>query len=195
MASVIRTALILALAALGAPAAAHDAKGNFAVDGVGNRTCKQFTQALSGNQKLAVAFAGWTDGFMSATNALSPDTFDLTPWETVEVILAKMKTYCTANPEEIYVKALAKLIATLRPARLTEQSEIVRVAVGNKGIFVYRSVLERIRAQLLERGYKVSKTEGVYEGDFINALRSFQQDNDIPVTGLPDQPTMIKMFP
>ena len=185
---------IVLLSLVAAQAAADDAAGRFAVDGVGNRTCQQFTEALSGDRTLAVAFAGWTDGFISAANALGQETFDLTPWQTVEVILAKMKTYCTANPDDIYVDAVGKLVSTLQPTRLTEASEIVQVAWQGKAVFVYRSVLERVRDRLRELGYDVAAEPGVYEGDFVQALLDFQRDTDLPATGLPDQPTLVGLL-
>lgn len=174
---------------------ARDENGQFAVDGVGNRSCAQFLEALEAPEPrtLAIAFAGWADGFISATNALSPNTFDLTPWQSVEVIIAQMKTYCTANPDEIFVNGFGKLVASLNPARLTEQSEIVQVTWQGKAVFVYRSVLEWVRARLLEEGFSPSPDAGIYGGSFVTAIVEYQKANNLPVTGLPDMPTMIAL--
>lgn len=173
-----------------------DVNGQFAVDGVGARSCKDFTDALANKEdpKLAAAFASWTNGFMSASNAFGNETFDLTPWQTVEVVLAKMRTYCNQYPDEAYVQALGTLISVLRAQRLAEQNEIVRFAWQEKAVFIYRDVLKQIRDKLEKLGYPIDAEEGAYEDEFVQALLKYQGDSGLPKTGLPDQPTLVRML-
>jgi peptidoglycan hydrolase-like protein with peptidoglycan-binding domain len=48
-----------------------------------------------------------------------------------------------------------------------------------------RKVEEALRA----KGYQVGKIDGVADDDVRKAIRSFQQDNGIPITGMVDQRT------
>jgi hypothetical protein len=184
--------MLLACAAVAAQAA--DEEGRFAADGVGNRTCQQFLDAIEDDERLTVAFASWTEGFMTATNALNDDTFDLTPWQTVEVIMLKMQVFCRNNPDTVYMLGLGQLISTLVPDRLTDSDEIVRVEADGRATFIYRGVLEAVRGKLEERGLTVPKEPGVFDELFVAALRELQGELGIPESGLPDQRTMIALF-
>jgi len=189
--------LPVALLALLVPGAlpAADTSGEFAVDGVGSRPCSDFTEAQATNPDLVIAFAGWTTGFITGVNVFRQQTFDLTPFQPTELLLGKMAKYCAANPDEAYVNALGKLVASLMPGRLQTGSELVRAGVGDKAVFVYRSVLEDVHARLVTDGFALSLDQAEFDTAFAEALVRYQAAKGLPQTGLPDLATMNSLYP
>lgn len=186
-------ALLLTLAA---PVAAADKDGRFAVDGIGARACSDYTKAVDDkNRDLLIAFASWTSGFVSAANVYGTETFDLTPWQTPELIQAKLDKFCRAFSQEPYVQALGKLISTLQPQRMTASEGGIPARVGGQSILVYPEVLRRIRAEMGKEGIKVTTPEDAFDDAFADGLRAYQKAKGIPPSGLPDLPTMNMMFP
>ena len=61
-------------------------------------------------------------------------------------------------------------------------------------MFIYRTVLEDIRARLQAGGSVISEPEGEFGPTFGAALLRYQRENDLPETGLPDTPTLLKLM-
>ncbi|MDZ7752731.1 MAG: peptidoglycan-binding protein [Gammaproteobacteria bacterium] len=174
---------------------AADPEGRFAVDGVGSRQCEDFIKAVkSEDAVLLQAFGSWTNGFFTGANVYEEDTFDVTPWQTSELLLAKLVKYCEANPKKRYVNAVGRLLTALKPERLSRSSELVSPRVEQRAVFVYRETLERVREALVEAGYDVPETVAEFGPEFADALVAFQRDRKLPLTGLPDQPTLNALF-
>jgi hypothetical protein len=186
----------LALCGLAAmPLAAADDTGSFAVDGVGARLCKDFTAAVAADDKsLAIAFVGWTDGFHSATNALSPETFDLTTWQTADVMIAKMRSFCTANPDEAYVNGLGQLVQVLRPDRIAAKEDIASAEWDGRTVILYQSGLQKVRDRVTDLGHDLPTPAGGFDASFATALIEVQKAAGLAETGLPDQETLIHLF-
>ena len=184
-------AAVLALALGGHMAQAADDQGNYAIDGVGSRSCADLAKAYAErDDKLLMAFASWTDGFITSYNVHAAQTFDITPWQTVELTLAKMNVFCTANPKTPYIEGLAKLIAVLRADRLNTSDELVLVRNGKQGTYLYRGMLTKIRAALQAAGVAVQSPDGSFDDSFAAALKSYQEKIGLPTSGLPDQKTL-----
>lgn len=50
-----------------------------------------------------------------------------------------------------------------------------------------------IQKQLLALGYQAGTADGIMGNRTVNALKKFQQDNNLPVTGQADYETMGKL--
>lgn len=186
----LRLAFALTLA-LTAAAEAADTSGAYAVDGLGSRRCADLTAAFAGkDQVLLGGFAAWTDGFITGYNVSTPGTFDVTPWQTVELTLARLDAYCRGHGEEPFIEALGKLIAVMRDGRLETADELVLLRQGKQGVYVYSTMLGRISAALTTAGFAVKTPPGRFDPDFAAALQAFQKSKGIPESGLPDQPTL-----
>ena len=184
---------LAAVAFTALPLAAHAAAddGSFAVDGVGRAACSDFNAAVEArDERLVNAFGSWTSGFLSAANALSPQTFDLTPWQSEGLIMSQMQNYCAQNAEVPYVDAIARLIQALSPTKLAESAELTTLGSGDGAVQVYEPVVQGIRDALTEQGFEVA------EGDMglAEALTDFQSANDLEETGTPDQRTLAALF-
>ena len=194
----MRSILALSLLCLAAgPALSASGDGSFAVDGPGNQTCRTFVEALdSGDERAAVAFAAWTEGFITGVNVFRDQTFDITPWQTTPLLMAKMRGFCAEKPEMAYVNALGRLIATLVPQRMTEGSDLVQMRSGGSAVALPAAVLARVRAALEDAtGESIATPDASFDGRFVGAIMAYQQDQGLPQTGLPDQPTLNALFP
>jgi len=187
--------LIVILSAGQVHAAASD--GSFAVDGPGSQTCSFFVDALeTGDQNAGIAFAAWSQGFITAVNVFEEDTYDVTPWQTVDLLMAKLRAYCNANPDVPYINALGALVSTLKSERLREASELVQARVDGSAVTIPAEVLARIRDQLEQSVLGEMGTEpNGFDLEFAERLKAFQRENGLTESGLPDQNTLNRLFP
>lgn len=185
--------LSLCVLTLAQPVSAADAEGRFSLDGVGNRSCADFTAAFKEGDRLAAAFASWVNGFISATNVFQPNTFDITPFQTNELTLAKLNKFCLQNPEEPFAKALGALVAVYNETRLSSSSPLVRVDRNGRGVFVYKAQLDRVADKLVSVGALIAAPKTDQETS--DGLLEYQRMFNLPPTGLPDLQTLNHMFP
>src|ERR1700758_1928024 len=77
----VTTAMLLAAVAWAAApeAAAVDAKGNYALRGIGGETCQTLIRRLQEDAQAPVETAFWLLGYMTAVNHWRPDTYDISP--------------------------------------------------------------------------------------------------------------------
>src|SRR5678815_1571286 len=95
----------MAFASPGAHADSPD--GKFAIEGAGYATCAAFTEARNARSEAApnkpsdayARFIGWIEGYLTAANRYTPDTFDLTPWQTAEVYGVIVGSYCEKHAD------------------------------------------------------------------------------------------------
>lgn len=189
------------LAALGLLAAAPnaraaDARGAYAIDGGGGAPCKAFTESRrAASGRANDLFAGWVDGYVSAANRSRPETFDLTPWQTTELLLLLLSRYCENYPEDRFQIAVDNLLDTLHPQRLVNYSD--RLVVGEKaqGISIYREVLKRAQRSLASQGFYTGQMDGNYDKAVHKAFRDYQEKNGLKATGLPEPETLYRLLP
>mgnify|MGYP001443242952 CR=1 FL=1 len=175
-------------------AGAADAKGNFAIDGGGSQPCESFTTAKTKKTTDYQIYAGWVDGYVTAANQYSKDTYDLTPWQTTELLLSALVKHCTANPTQPFIIAVNNMLAALKPARLQNKSELVMVQTTGGGSLVYKAVLESVQRKLAEKKLYSGKIDGAYSPAVRDALRAYQGSERISASGLPDQATLLKLL-
>ena len=190
--------LVLSIATLSAaatPVLGADSAGRYAIDGAGGTTCQAYLDAREENAGDFRVYAGWVDGYVTAFNHFNSDTYDLTPWQTVELTLAKLARYCEGQPEERFVNALNLLGQLLYSQRLTDESEIIQARVGDQGTVIYKDMLPRIRTALEGAGYDPGPTADAFTRGLSSALRRFQRDKGLQPSGLPDQVTLNSLLP
>ena len=173
---------------------AADKNSYFAIEGAGIASCEKYRKARTNKTTDFYLFAGWLDGFVTATNSSTKNTYDFTPWQSIETLTSMVNSYCKKKPKDSFYKAVSLLIATLHKDRLLEQSNIISVKYNGKGAILYQVILEKIQQLLLSKGYYKGKIDGKFGNGTAKALVSFQKDNNITATGLPDQNTMYVIF-
>ncbi len=70
----------------------------------------------------------------------------------------------------------------------------VKKSVKSKKPEYSRSFLKMVQVLLLKKGYKLGKADGFWGRNTRNALKKFQKDNKLKVTGLVDQKTKKILF-
>ncbi len=196
------TAILLAAAVASAglalvptEVAAADKEGRFAVKGAGAASCGRFVDLRAKKSPSALAFAGWLQGYLTAYNQFSDDTYDVVSWESAEVLLRAIAQYCEKNRDKKFYIAVAGLANSLKPDRLKTLSERVKAENGDRTVSVYREVLRRVQRALAERGFYFGQIDGLYGPNTRLGIEAFQRAEKIAVTGLPDQVTLLRLLP
>lgn len=171
-------------------AKAADAKGNFAIEGAGQLKCETYMTLGGENQTEFATVASWLNGYVTAYNRFAPETFDLTPWQTVQVLLVQLRQYCNANPGAAVEKAASELVNFLSEDRLTRAENMIALSNGKNAVMVYESTRAKIEAALIARDFTIRDVEG----GLSLAILEFQTSKGLPATGLPDQRTLLGLF-
>ncbi len=192
----MRRALLSFLAAtlISLEARAADTGGQFAVEGVGRSTCEGFITAKSESSDAYWMFLGWLDGYITGINQYLPETYDITPWQSQNLVAALIERFGETNPEANFFAVANGMIVELRDDRLRESSAPVVAKVGERSIGVYRETLRRAQVQLKEGGHYQGEVDGLFGPNTQRALESYQKRVGLTVTGLPDQATLLKLL-
>jgi len=172
-----------------------DADGQFAVKGAGSLTCAELTSVIEKEPKNTFLVAGWLDGYLTAVNQFADGVVDHAPWQSVELLLDVLVNHCGANPEEPVVRATQIVLGAMRATRLTKKVEIETIQVGDQGSFqIDRESLRRAQQQLISLGHLDGGADGRFGPKTAAAFGEFQAASQLPVTNVPDQLTLFRLF-
>lgn len=197
LATSLLAAPLLATLALGWPtaAAAADAEGRFALKGGGAAPCSAFLRARQEPGVERHLFEGFVDGYITAANQLTPDTFDLVPWQSTALLIEFLGQYCERNPATSFGVAVSRLLAALAPERLRATSRVVGAEAGGSVTPIYEAVLRRAQEALRRRGHAIPPaSDGVFDAATRAAVQRFQRDSRVEATGLLDQRTLFLLL-
>lgn len=181
-------AIVLTLAPVAAVAQAA------AVESLGVRRCADLIKAQADDETLYAAYGVWIGGYLTAANAYEADTFDLTPWQPVELATAQIAIACKQQEQATIAAVTASYVQYLKDGRLTENSPLIRLRANDRAMFIYRAVLDDIRERLVASGATITDPEGKFGNSFGQAMLAYQRSNDLPETGLPDARTLTRLF-
>ena len=171
---------MLATLMLPVTAIAADSEGRFAVEGVGRATCVDYLKAASEKNPVYYSIGGWIEGYLTAVNAQTPETYDITPWQQTDLFAALLESHCQANPDIN--------IIVIPPTPLKS------VDIGDRQVYLYDVVLRRIQQALKDKGHYQGGIDGDYGPGTRAAMTAFQQSEGLEVTGLPDQVTLFQLL-
>jgi myo-inositol-1-phosphate synthase len=173
------------------PALSSDSRGEHAVKGIGNLMCSDFVQAKDLKKSNYFQFGGWIEGFISASNIHLPKTFDISPWQTTETIATIIYTACNKNPSVYFSIVVSEVVIKLSVKPLREKSEIMTLINGKYSVKLPRETYEKVVDKLITVGILKEQHS---EKDVNQSLVTYQQRNNLPITGLPDQYTLWKIL-
>ncbi len=111
--------LLLAFLGTGLPADAVDRDGNYLSLGLGDVSCRQIALDLAaGEGETKFAIQAWIQGYLTATNLKTEDTFDITGSASISDLTAWVAGYCRANPLDFLVNAIQALEVKLYSRRI-----------------------------------------------------------------------------
>lgn len=171
--------------------------GQFAVRGVGSRSCSDLTAALDGESADDVtdAAALWIAGYVSHFNRSTPGIFEALPIVDNAVVAGLALNVCGANPDVMFEAVIAQVIASFSAGALSEESELVRIAPDGAATTLRRTVFRKVQERLIDEGLlPAGSADGLYGPQSRQALVAFQAARDIAETGIPDPATLIMMF-
>jgi hypothetical protein len=186
--------LVICCLSISFQAVSADNQGKFAVKGAGKHACKDFTKAANARTTDYYLFGGWVEGFISSYNQFQPENFDITPWQTTELILTLLKTHCAKNPDTRFLSATNSLIKTLFPIRLNENSNLMSVQVGKSKSYFYQEIITRVKSRLKAMGYLSGNINSTFKQEDAIALEKFQRKIGLTPTGMLDQQTLASLF-
>jgi hypothetical protein len=184
----------LLLLALPVPALAADPDGNFAVDGIGAETCQHFVAEREKNSNYYFMYGGWLDGYLTAINQYTSETFDLTAWETTDLLMALIDRHCRQNPDQQFIGVAVALARNLSKDKLAQSSAVVEAKVGERTIRLYQATMARVQDALKAAGFYAGGVDGQFGPQSQEALTAFQTAKGLEVTGLPDQRTLMALL-
>ncbi len=186
--------LCLSLPLLNSPSFAADSAGRFAVRNAGMGTCQQFLDEKAAKTPNINLYLGWIDGYISAANQLSKDTFDFIPWGNTPFLATLLENYCKKNPDTRFYIAVNKLVGAMAGKRLKTESPMVEAVNDGQKTYIYKVVLQEVQEYLKEDGFYLGAADGAYGPATRDALLAFQKANKIKETGLPDQITLYLLY-
>lgn len=98
------------------PARAADRDGNYAVWGLGQTSCNQYLKTGSA-PGTSEQYASFVMGFLSAFNALAPDTYQATGSNGLQDNLDWLRNYCEAHKTDGFERAIVNLLETTHEQR------------------------------------------------------------------------------
>jgi len=186
--------LSIAIAGIPVGARAATADGQFARKGIWFKTCAEYVKARGDQSKLYYMFVGWVDGYITAINQYANDTFDVTFFETSELLAALLDSNCRRNPEAQFFVAVDALTRAIINNRLQEPSPVVEASAGGQTVKLYAEALRRAQEALAKRGYFSGSADGAFTPETRSAFEAFQKAENMTTTGLPDQLTLLRLF-
>jgi Putative peptidoglycan binding domain len=173
---------------------AADDRGSFAMKGAGFLTCKKFVAEREKKSNIYYMIGGWLDGYITAYNKYVDDTYDITSFESLELLLRLMQNHCQSNPNDRLYPVINSIVETLNPARLQRGSPRVEIRVSDRKTVLYRETIRRIQTELTRRGLYKGALDGRFTDATRSALIAFQSDINFTTTGFPDQATLWRLL-
>jgi hypothetical protein len=186
--------LALALAVASGPALAADVTGRFAIKGVGQAACQDVVRASAGQPQDVAPFLHWLAGYLSAANLYEVQTFDLLAWQTDGVIFQSLISYCRDNPKTALALAAGKMVESLRQTRVQRAGGFQLLTINGQQIRFYDETMIRMKQILATAVGFRGPMDARWTPAVADALRRYQQLRRLPVTGLPDEATLVAMF-
>jgi hypothetical protein len=175
-------------------AGASDSEKRFAIKGVGVAKCASFVQAYDERSSDGFLFAGWLTGFITALNQQLPDTFDLAPWQSTDVLMLLMRDLCGQKPDDQFYKIAGGLIGLLGRDRLQALSEPVEMANKDHKTALPKDVVRRVQERLKALDLYKGGIDGSYGSGMQKAIEAYQKQQKLPETGIPDQQTLVRLM-
>ncbi|MGM0983722.1 MAG: peptidoglycan-binding domain-containing protein [Pseudomonadota bacterium] len=193
-----RTCVLAMLAGVGgllmnASGYAADDEGSYAIRGAGSQTCDAFVEAVEQDQNVSI-YLRWMEGYITAANLHTGDTFEASPIVSTADTANVLLNVCQDNSELRVETALAQLLNSLQPIRVTTDSEVVEMEAGGQRLQLRRETLMSVQRALREAGFYRSSIDGLYGPGTRRAIEGYQEDQGLEVSGLPDARTLITLM-
>lgn len=192
----VRQAFVAGVVLLALPAAAAAATedGSFSIRGFGAERCQDVGERLREDASFATAATAWLLGYTTAFNRVQADTFDVSPLVDATAMLRMVAGTCQRAPDSLVETVAFEVLRALATARVTSSTPIVQTQAGEAAARIRRETLQQMQAALIERGHLSGAADGTFGPQTEAALRSFQQAEGLPETGVADAATVVRLL-
>lgn len=179
---------------LAVPGHAADGNNRFALKGAGFLPCSVFVSEREKRSNVYFMIGGWIEGYVSAHNKLTPNTYDVMSFENLELLLSVIDHHCKSRPGDRLYPVLNTLLTQLWPDRIKSEDSRIRITEGKRQAQLYRETVQRMQVKLTELGLYKGPVDGRYTEATQSAIIAFQSDQSLAETGFPDQTTLWRLF-
>jgi hypothetical protein len=189
-------AIVVGALALGlaAPVDAATEDGNFSIRGFGAQECGAIVAPLQEDPAAATAATAWLLGYTTAFNRMQDDTFDMSPLVDATAMLRMVVGTCQRAPDALVETVAFEVLKALGTARVIGSTPIVETRSGDQVANVRGETLAGMQSRLIELGHLTGSADGAFGPRTATALRAFQQEQELPETGIADPATVIRLL-
>lgn len=173
---------------------AADKEQSFSLKGAGLLTCSVYSETRKEKSELYYLIAGWLEGYTSAYNHFSDETYDITSFETTELLTKVLANHCTTHPKDRIYTVFNSVLQQLRSDRIKTMSDQKIITVGKRQTHLYVETITRIQLALKDKGFYTDEINNSYTVTLIEALKKYQASIEFEVTGFPDQTTLWRLL-
>ena len=179
----------IGLSALTATAAfATDAEGKFAVRGIGGQACSVWISISESPDVVTrregiMAFQSWISGYLSASNRLQADTYDVVPFLDMVNILAITMNECKVAPNELAENTVARVVGAFNETRVVAESPVLMVPDAGAQKPYRQETIKLAQQKLADLAYLDGEPDGVLGPASSDALSLYQSERGLPVSG------------
>jgi hypothetical protein len=176
-------------------AQAADTQGAFALRGIGSQSCAAYGKAVKETPNITVPLAAsWLTGYMTAFNRFEPNTYDVVSIMDIAPLLQIITGVCEKNPNLPMENVARDVLKRLDGTRAATETPLVEAKSGGKSVQVRKATLAAMQAKLSAQGMFKGSADGTFGPATEAALKQYQTAQKLPVTGIPDAPTMIRLL-
>jgi hypothetical protein len=177
------------------PAWPADDNGLFSIRGAGLLTCEIYASERDQRSSAYLVIGGWIDGYITGLNQYSAGTYDITSFESTELLSAVIDTHCRDNPGDRVFSVINSIVAQIRGDKIDASSPTVPIEVGGREIRLYGATVEKLQMALREQGFfEGEAASGQWDDATRSALQGFQRSAELEPTGFPDQTTLWRLL-
>lgn len=189
------TAIILSFG-LAVVANADTDKGLFSVRGIGAQKCTVITEAMTGDNAPNVRrrLGIWIDGYVTHKNRSEKGIFESSPIHNSLATAILVTEVCKKNPDILVDGVVNSVLRALGPLAATKQSELVTLKTEAGAVTITVGALTKVQIFLVEKGLLEAKqADGKFGPKTGAAIQAWQEQNNIPQSGLPEAFTLLSI--
>lgn len=171
-----------------------DSNGLYGIRGAGLVTCSIYNQEREIQSQVYHMLASWMDGYITATNQHSKDTYDIASFESTEFLAALVHEHCKMHPETIVFSIVSSLTRQFSKNKLDSPSKKIEIVIGDRHVLLYQEVIVRMLKKLSQLGFYQGEFKTEFNLSVQKAIQAYQTSINFKATGFPDQLTLWRLF-
>jgi len=136
----------------------------------------------------------WIMGYLTASDRMTKDTFDGTPVMAPEALTTMILGVCQRYPDARVESVASNVLNQLATARVLHDSPVMEARAGDRMVLIRKATLVAVQNSLVKSKLLKDGADGTFGNATVAALKTFQESQKLPVTGLPDPSTVVRLL-